>query len=154
MGDLATLLIGIPVAALAAIDICLRLRDGWADKKRRELLETETNWLREQCHHALDRNESRTLQEINGRHAGRGTFHSGMRERDASEAQAWFSRTREMVETADRDTLRKVLFGLEPVPRLPLTSGDIWRDLSAQKVHDLVGEAHALVRAELKRRER
>lgn len=154
MNDLATLLVGIPVAALAAIDIWLRLRDGHERKETRGRLAKETDWLRQQCREALSRAETRTSQAIDGRHAGRGTFHSGMRANDADDARAWFVRTREMVKTADSETLRSILFALEPAPRLPLASPDIWRDLSSEKIYNLAEQAQTLVRDELKRRNR
>lgn len=125
MDDLATFLIGIPVALLALYDILLRLRDGRERRQSSKAKDAETAWLRQQCDEALDRNEERILHLIDEQHARRRTLRSGIRNRDAEDARAWFARTREIVKTADTETLRTILFTLEPAPRLPITSAEI-----------------------------
>lgn len=154
MNTLATLLIGIPVAALALIDIVLRLRSERQRRHANDRSNAETRWLRDECRKALDRNERRIVGEIGGRHAGRGTFESSMKEHDLDDARTWFARTGEMVDSADRETLRTILFALEPAPRLPATGADIWRDVTAHHMHDLVEAAKALAQDELTRRQR
>lgn len=152
--NLATFLIGIPVALLALYDILLRLRDGRQRKLASKAKDAEREWLRRQCDEALDHNERRITGLIDGRHAGRGTLESGMRNQDREDARAWFDRTREMVKTADTETLRGVLFDLEPAPRLPVSSAEIWRDETAKQLYDLAAAARSLVDDELDQRRR
>lgn len=145
-GALATVLIGLPVAVLAAIDIERRARES-----RRQL--AEERWLREECLRAIEHASNRTRNVAIGQLHSRGMARSGFYDRAVSDVLRWFTRLEELTAHADSATLRQILFMVEPAPPMPATSDEAMRESDMQALRDLVRRGNIVLSNEVKARE-